>query len=191
MTIIKNKDTNTLGDVIKNENELWSHASSIEPDKRKVDQMLELAFMKELFAKHLPTGQNKEVIDNYFNGLEQVIFTKDHVEIPRDEFPRDDDESETGSASDSSDTSSKRVYKYFSADLFKQQALQRSNQCHNSTNQCDRFIGYDDQRIEEIYDSSDSTSSFGSSQIQDEFGGSGYLPRLQECEDGIDSEISS
>lgn len=190
MTLLKKKDNQTLGDIIKNENDLWSHASSIEPDKRKVDQMMELAFMKELFANHLPTGKNKDVIDNYFNGLEQVIFTKDYVDIPRDEFPRDDDSSEADSASDSSDSKSKRIYKYFSADLFKQQAI-NGNDSKPTSNICDRLIGYDDQRVEEVYDSSDSTSSFGCTQIQDESSGSGHLSRFQECEDSIDIELSS
>lgn len=67
-------------------------------------------FLKGLFFESLPIGENKEVIEEYFNCLEKLIYTKD-VEIEREQFPPDDPA-----------ISGEREYRYYSADQFKELA---------------------------------------------------------------------
>lgn len=106
-----------------NENELWAHAISLEQTikNKKSDLLAELEALRSLYFENLPLGENKEAIEEYFNRLEESIYNKDHVE--REAFP-DDDGNECGESTEGHEGSPrpKPDYKYFSADVFKQQA---------------------------------------------------------------------
>lgn len=80
----------------------------------------ELLFMKELFHK-LPTGDNTEEIETYFNYLQSVIDNIDKdtngptiSDIRRDDFEEDVDG---------------RDYRYFSSAHFEQRASTRNKVC--------------------------------------------------------------
>ena len=178
-------------ETIINENDLWKHAESLAPTKEKHDHMIEVAFMKDLFANHLPVGNNKEPIEKYFMDLEQVISTKDYIKLPQDEFPSDDEHGpeDAGSSTDGNDGRSPKQYKYYSASLLKQQAQQqRDDNGDKSSDLCIRFSGYDDECLDEIQSAGDPWSPLGSDKVQDESPGSGHLSRMAEYTDSTDSE---
>lgn len=174
---------------VKSENDLWSHAGTIEPTREKLDQMIEVAFMKELFMNHLPIGSNKEPIEKYFMDLEQIISTKDHIELPKDEFPRDDfDGAEDADAAADGNSSKRRQYQYYSASLLKQQAQrQRDDDRDQHSDLCIEFSGYDNECGEEVQPSTHQPSSFRIGEVQDQPEGSGHLACVAECEDCTDS----
>ena len=174
----------------KSENDLWTHAGSIEPSREKLDQMIEVAFMKELFMNHLPIGQNKEPIEKYFMDLEQVISTKDYIQLPKDEFPRDDDDgAEDADSSADGNPSKRRQYQYYSASLLKQQAQrQRDDDSDQHSDLRIEFSGYDNECGEEIQSPPNQSSSFRIGEIQDQSEGSGHLACVAECEELTDSD---
>lgn len=93
----------------------WSHALSLELIKERTEKRAELEFMKELFDKHLPVGENREDIDAVFSRLEKAMFTKD--EILNDEF-------DDGPALDAG---LQPDYRYYTSSLFKQHASSDRN----------------------------------------------------------------
>jgi hypothetical protein len=178
---------------IVNENDLWKHAEPLGPTKEKLDQMIEVAFMKDLFANHLPVGDNKQELEKYFMDLEQVISTKDYIKLPKDEFPIDDAHgSEDGdSSADGSEFRPPKQYKYYSASLLKQQAQQQcDDNGPDSPDLCIRFSGYNDELelMDEVQSPGDPWSPHGSDSVQDEPEGSGHLQRMAEYSDSTDSE---
>lgn len=96
-------------------NKLWEHAQSIEDTKLWMDRQTEYEFMKDLIVKHLPGGDS-EHLNDYFNSIEKAIYTKDPT-LKNDEFP-DFSTIDIDGAVKHPPTD----YKYFSADLLKQQA---------------------------------------------------------------------
>jgi len=70
-----------------------------------MDRQAEIEFIKDLFEHHLPLGEDKKQIEEYFSRLQQAIVNKE--EIKNEQFPDDDDTNE---------------YKYHSASLFKERA---------------------------------------------------------------------
>lgn len=71
-----------------------------------MEKQAELEFMKDLFFHHLPLGDNKKHIEEYFYRLQESIDNKE--EIKNDDFPDDDDP--------------KFEYRYFSPSLFKERS---------------------------------------------------------------------
>lgn len=175
---------------VKSENDLWTHAGSIEPTREKLDQMIEVAFMKELFMNHLPIGKNKEPIEKYFMDLEQVISTKDYIALPKDEFPRDDDDGAADAdASTDGNPSQRRQYQYYSASLLKQQAQrQRDDDSDQHSDLCIQFSGYNNECGEEVQSPPYQSSSFRIGEVQDQSERSGHLACVAECEDLTDSD---
>jgi hypothetical protein len=70
---------------MSNPNDIWAHAESKEAEMKQVARLAELEFMRQLFDERLPVGENKEKIHEYFNEVEQVIFTKG--EVKNEQFP--------------------------------------------------------------------------------------------------------
>ncbi len=109
----------------KSENDLWTHAKSLEEKRNEIDLKVELQALRELFFDYLPLGEKTDYIENYFNRLEEAIDNKEHVE--RETFPDDDDGDESDQGGDAATgtgppSKRKRDYKYFSATIFKEQA---------------------------------------------------------------------
>lgn len=73
---------------------------------KKKQLQAELDFLKELFNKNLPVGDNTTKIDEYFSSLEKLICTNDATTLEREEFPADDPA-----------VCGEREYRYYSADL--------------------------------------------------------------------------
>jgi hypothetical protein len=169
-----------------NDNDGWEHASSLEAERLRADRMGELAFMKELFATHLPVGKNKEEIDKYFMDLEKVIYTTDYHKIKNDVFPElSDGECCCGTQHDDSVPADhkceRREYKYFSADLLKQQALDAKcdrRDADEYSDLCVDFSGYVDECVEEVPDPADYRTPFRLGKVQAESSGSGHCSRL-------------
>ena len=178
---------------VKNENDLWAHAEPVDEERLRVDRIGEFEFMKELFSNHLPVGKNKEEIDKYFMDLEKVIYTNDYHKIKNDEFPPSiGNECCCGLQHDDSKPTNnecqRRQYKYFSADLLKQQSSRIPGDSDEHSDLCVRFSGYDNELGEEIYDSAHHSSSFRVDQIQGEPERFGHLPRLAERQNSTSSE---
>jgi len=101
-------------------NAIWDHALSLQDTKIWVDRQNELDFMKDLFFNKLPINEiehNMDDIKDYFNRVQEAIFTKD-PDFKYDEFPRDYSVIDIDGAVQRPPSQ----YKYFSQDLFKQQA---------------------------------------------------------------------
>jgi hypothetical protein len=101
-------------------NAIWQHALSLEDTKIWVDRQNELDYMKDLFMNHLPINKvqhNMDEIEDYFNRVQEAIYTKDE-NFKYDEFPRDYSVIDVDGAVQRAPSQ----YKYFSQDLFKQQA---------------------------------------------------------------------
>lgn len=101
-------------------NAIWDHALSLQDTKIWVDRQNELDFMKDLFFNKLPINEiehNMDDIKDYFNRVQEAIFTKD-PNFKYDEFPRDYSVIDIDGAVQRPPSQ----YKYFSQDLFKQQA---------------------------------------------------------------------
>lgn len=80
----------------------------------KKNLQAELEFMRELFNKNLPVGNNKKQIEEYFNRLEELIYNTDEPEhIVREQFPPADPA-----------VCGEREYWYYSSDYFKKLASQ-------------------------------------------------------------------
>jgi hypothetical protein len=106
-------------------NKKWGHAQSLEETRLWEDRKAELQYMKDLFDVNLPTGEKKEAITTIFNQLEEAIDNKDQ-HIQNDKFNDD-----FGSIDiDGAVASPPKQYKYFSADLFKQQAANGQGRLH-------------------------------------------------------------
>ncbi len=101
-------------------NAKWDHALSLQDTKIWSDRQAELDFMKDLFMNKLPIDKNEHDMDglnDYFNRVQEAIFTKD-PNFQYDEFPGDYSTVDIDGAVQRPPTQ----YKYFSQDLFKQQA---------------------------------------------------------------------
>lgn len=83
----------------------WSHALSLEDKRMEADNLNQLQYMKDLFENHLPIGDNKSHISEYFSRLEELISTKEN--IAPEQFENDDPTKD---------------YKYFSAALLRELA---------------------------------------------------------------------
>jgi hypothetical protein len=170
------------------DNDLWTHASSLESERAQADKIGELKFMKELFDNHLPVGKNREEIDKYFMDLEKVIYTEDFHKIKNDDFPEPDESEccrcrEHDGSFPADHKCERREYKYFSADLLKQQASHDNRNGIDPiehSNLCIGFSGYDDEHVEEIPDPADYCTPFRLGKVQTESEGSRYLSRLAE-----------
>lgn len=77
----------------------------------------EYYYIRDLFDQHLPVGPNRDKLEEYFNDLHKVIFTKDPNDIQRIE--RECFEDDLRPVGDGASSSS---YKHISASTFKQQA---------------------------------------------------------------------
>ena len=169
-----------------NDNDYWTHAQSLEEERMRADKIGELEFMKDLFTNHLPVGKNREEIDKYFMDLEKVIYTTDYHKIKNDEFPEPDvDECVCGIEHDESlpadHKCQRREYKYFSADLLKQQASNpngNGDDPNEHSDLCVNFSGYDDEHIEEVSHSSHRCTPFRLGKVQGQSEGTGYRSRL-------------
>ena len=110
-----------IQDIEEDPNAKWEHALSLEDTKLWQDRQNELDFMKDLFNHKLPIDETaKPEIEEYFNRLQEAIFTKDE-NFKYDEFPTDYSTIDVDGAVAKPPTQ----YKYFSQDLFKQQASEQ------------------------------------------------------------------
>ena len=92
---------------IKNPNDLWGHAISLEPIRKELDIKAEAELMRDLFSNHLPSDPaNRSAIESYFDRLQEAIENGEKIEY--DGFEGDDDPN--------------TFYKYFSADILKERS---------------------------------------------------------------------
>lgn len=96
-------------------NQLWEHAQSLEETKLWLDRQAEYEFMKDLIVNKLPGGDSDHLTD-YFNSIEKAIYTKDPT-LTNDKFAGFDSVDIDGCISEPPTD-----FRYFSADLLKQQA---------------------------------------------------------------------
>jgi hypothetical protein len=82
---------------------------------KKKQLQAELDFLKKLFNENLPVGDNIDKINEYFNSLEELIYTKDG-NLEREEFPPDDPT-----------VCGQREYRYYSTDLTQKLASGRND----------------------------------------------------------------
>lgn len=97
-------------------NDQWSHAISVEKEIKTKTRLAELEYAKSLFYDKLPVGADTKEIDNYFNYIEQAIYTDEPIN--NEEFPteRTDIDPETGKPI---------TYRYYSSSLLKQRASEQ------------------------------------------------------------------
>lgn len=88
----------------------FSHALSLETIKKHCEQKAEFLFMRDLFDRHLPIGNDRTAIEEIFNRLEEAICNKET--ILNDEF-------DDGPAIDAG---IEPDYKYYSPALLKEHA---------------------------------------------------------------------
>lgn len=100
---------------IEDPNKLWDHAQSLEETKLWLDRQAEYEFMKDLIVNKLPGGDSEHLTD-YFNSIEKAIYTKDPT-LTNDKFS-----DFTSVDIDGAISEPPTDFKYFSADLLKQQA---------------------------------------------------------------------
>ena len=155
-------------------NRKWGHAQSLEETRLWEDRKAELQYMKELFDVNLPTGEKKEAVTTIFNLLEEAIDNKDQS-IQNDKY--DDD---FGSVDiDGAVAEPPKQYKYFSADLFKQQAANGEGRLQPSSQ----------GQLEYKSSSQDmeTTSNVNAEQsIQNYSEDDGDLQHMDECPDDFD-----
>lgn len=95
-------------------NAKWAHAISAESMMKKKEAIAQLDYMRTLFYECLPIGDRIEHIDNYFNELEKIIYTKENADgINYEEF------------SDPEPCEATREYRYNSATVFKERSERR------------------------------------------------------------------
>lgn len=155
-------------------NKKWGHAYSLEETRFWDDRKTELQYMKDLFDVNLPTGERRENVTAIFNELEEAIDNKDPT-IQNDKFDNDFGTIDI----DGAVASPPKQYKYFSADLFKQQASDRQGGLYSST----------EGQLE--YKSSpqdmETSSNVDSEQpVQDYSEDDGDLQYVDECPDDFD-----
>lgn len=151
-----------MEDQITNPNDLWSHALSKADDIEMKSKVAELEHIKDLFFNKLPVGENLKPLEEYFNELENVIFTKGPQEIKNEQFPTatpDVGEGEAGS------------YKYYSPSLLKELAS-----------------GHKYELLQQDMDPSSDPQGFKHA-VSGGHEESKSLPSISECSEGDDIDI--
>jgi len=107
-------------------NKQWEHARSAVADLEKKRRLAELAYIRELFNEKLPIGEELTEVQSYFDTVEQVINANGDVNNEQFEPEREIVDPETGG---------KIPYRYYSASLSQQRALEVGQQHLDGTHQ--------------------------------------------------------
>jgi len=120
-------------------NDQWSHAISVEKDIETKTRLAELEYAKSLFYDKLPVGADTKEIDNYFNYIEQAIYTNEPIN--NEEFPteRTDIDPEKGKPI---------TYRYYSSSLLKQRASETNDNSIGCSTKSILSIESDKQDVE-------------------------------------------